>query len=142
MNRSRKVLSVASAALLTGPAVTVAVTVVSAVPAAATTGAGCRGNAYISRLGNTQYSIQGKMSCTSEESLRVTCYPVHKHTVGWDSHTSSQIAEGPVNMKANSTLTVGPATVGGTDGDTYKTHCNFDKDGSRIFIDESDTVTL
>lgn len=139
MTLGRKAFLLMGAGAAVAPAVSLAIT---AAPASAGGAGSCHGFAKIQRLDNTSYQIWGEMRCTDAASLRITCYPVHKHTVGAHSHTGSQIAEGPRNFKANQLFRLAPSRVSGTDGDRYKTHCNFDKYGSRIFVDESDSINL
>lgn len=129
-------------AVVTG---TAAMLVAAATPASATWAEnsasvpGCTLWAGIERINDTSYRIRGSAACNSAAYLRVWCFPVHRHTFTWDSHTDQQIADGP---RYATSITLPAATFGGTNGDTYKTNCKLERNGSLLLTVESPSVTL
>lgn len=106
----------------------------------------CVAVAQIWRLSNTTYNIGGYGSCNvTVSSLTLSCKPVHKHSVGWHSHSGTTFPPSSNTTRTPSSGSWAWGPVGGTDGDTYKTSCTgtFISHGSTItHTDESFTITL
>lgn len=54
----------------------------------------CDLTAGIERLSGTTYRIRGNGGCVGEANMRIWCFPVHRHTAYWHSHTNSQVSNG------------------------------------------------
>jgi hypothetical protein len=129
------VVSIAAAALVAG--VTTPASATWAESSASVPG--CTLWAGIERVNDTSYRIRGSASCNTGANLRIWCFPVHRHSLSWHSHTDQQIADGP---RFATSIVVGPATFGGTNGDTYKTNCKLERNGSVLLSVESPSVNL
>lgn len=106
-------------------------------PTPASAGHSCSTVAKIVRLNNTSYNIGGNGSCNvNVSSLTLSCMPIHKHGVGWHSHSGITF---PPSSNTNRIPASGDWWAGpyaGTDGDTYKTSC------TGTYISHGSTVTV
>ncbi|MFI7702706.1 hypothetical protein [Nonomuraea sp. NPDC049480] len=106
-------------------------------------GHGCsiRVKAWWNPSGN-RYTYKGGATCGRTRSMKVWCFPVHRHgglRPSWHSHTGDIVQSGPARRRS---LATGQATKGGTNGDRYKINCKLEVDGSRRVVVESGQFNL
>lgn len=99
--------------------------------------------AKISKTGYNTYKIAGSASCDSwVDLIQIRCWPVHRHTLYWHSHTGAAIEDAAFGQPR---VTVGWSNnITGTPGDKYKTHCDMQATHANTvtWSRESGTVTL
>jgi hypothetical protein len=84
-----------------------------------------------------RYKVAGSIGCTANGYLRMRCKPVHKHTFGWHSHDWAFDV-----TRFGSSLDRSSGWIYGTNGDTYKAHCEYWFNGWYLGAVESGTITL
>ena len=94
---------------------------------------------YTSNTSANSFTYDGWADCAPAASMKVWCFPVHRHSLSWHSHTGDQTSNGPANTTH---LDAGPLSRNGTNGDTYKINCKLQKNGATILTAESPNFTL
>lgn len=88
------------------------------------------------------YNYSGSASCNSTRFMKVWCFPVHRHSFNWHSHTHDIVQNGP---RRTTRLSSGSASnIRGTNGDRYKINCKLelDKDSGRRVVVETGSFNL
>lgn len=98
----------------------------------------CHLTAGIERLSGSTYRIRGEGGCVGEAELRIWCFPVHRHSTYWHSHTDRQVQQGTFGK----TVSASSGTITGGENDTYKTNCKLEVNGSVQLTAESPSVNL
>lgn len=94
---------------------------------------GCTVTAKVSwNTSANTYTYAGSASCGAQRSMKLWCFPVHRHSFKWHSHTGDIIQNGPRTTRS---LSVGPATKGGTNGDRYKINCKLEVSQGRVVVE-------
>ncbi|GAA3673547.1 hypothetical protein GCM10022224_042260 [Nonomuraea antimicrobica] len=96
-------------------------------------GHGCKVTASVNwNSSANRYTYSGKAGCSSRRSMKLWCFPVHRHSFSWHSHTGDIIQNGP---RTTTSLGVGPATKRGTNGDRYKINCKLEVPRGRVVVE-------
>lgn len=88
------------------------------------------------------YSYSGSATCRSTRFMKVWCFPVHRHSFNWHSHTHDIVQNGP---RRTTRLSSGSASnIRGTNGDRYKINCKLelDKDSGKRVVVETASFNL
>lgn len=84
-----------------------------------------------------RYKVSGSMSCNANGYLRMRCKPVHRHTAYWHSHAWAFDV-----TRFGSSLSQSSGPINGTNGDTYKTNCQYWFNGTYLGSVESPAINL
>lgn len=86
---------------------------------------------------NNTYKVGGALSCSAAGYLGMRCKPVHRHSLYWHSHAWAFDI-----TTYNSSLDRWSGSIAGTNGDTYKAHCEYWFNGYYLGSLESPAITL